>query len=283
MITWNVPVEVQVSADEVYSKMQLPKLETFSEFAGKLASNEIALTSDLRNTYFESLDNLILLMEESVFMTAIGWAYLIDMREILESHANNQPPIAIDGLVGGLLAGYVNYQTLPSRLFSNPEYKMAKNRIVGPWFAGNLIDSAIIRQFSALDRLISIMFIALDIDFGKNKNTGEVKFPSFSSPSLEKIYNKLSEAEKKILVSIVEDNEVFNAKEYRDRLIHRRRVDNQLSGKYFVKSSVDAPELSRGIAADEQGFFPVFLHVDVLIPATDFVSKLLRNRFLNGS
>lgn len=275
MISWNVDPEVSRIADKLYREFELPDLKEFSEVPLHLKSGHYVLSESRYQIFSESFDNLILLIEESRFLCALAWTYIIDLQEDFDNLSNKQVPISLDGEIGLLLAAHINYEVPPSLLFRDGSIPVSKNRLVGTWFASCLIDSAIIRQFSVIDRLIGILFSILGIEMKKN---GEEYFmPPPNESNLNKIKALLSDSDKKEIESLLQTTDFANMKLYRDKFIHRKRVETQLHGTFFFKNQISDTQLFRGLPPDDQVARVIYLHKFVLIPLIELAKRNLNN------
>lgn len=275
MISWNVNPEVSRIADKLYREFELPDLKEFSEVPLHLKSGHYVLSESRYQIFSESFDNLILLIEESRFLCALAWTYIIDLQDDFENLSDKQAPISLDGEIGLLLAAHINYEVPPSLLFQDGSIQVSKNRLVGTWFASCLIDSAIIRQFSVIDRLIGILFSVLGIEI---KKSGEEYFmPTPNETNLNKIKALLSDSDKKEIESLLQTTDFANMKMYRDKFVHRKRVETQLHGTFFFKNQISDTQLFRGLPPDDQVARAIYLHKFVLIPLIELAKRNLDN------
>lgn len=275
MINWHLDQQIKELADKFYFAYEMPNLEAFSNVALRYSQNQLSMHAAEFQIYQDSLSEIVNLIDEARFLSAISWAYLQDMSEDFKVFADSQPPISITGLVGALLAPHVNHDNPPSILFDNPSSKISRNRLIGTWFAGNLLDSAIIRQLAVIDRVLAILYVSVGIQISTFQETGEPIYPTLSANALAKLKQNISEEDSASLAEIFGSQEFANLKDFRNRFLHRHRIETQLHGDFFYKIAKHEPKLFRGLPSEEHVAYSFYAHKLVTIPFVNIARKYL--------
>jgi hypothetical protein len=283
MITWALDDEIKRIVDDFYFAYKMPDLEPFSKIATRYSKGHLVLQEQQFTIFQDSLSEIVNQIDEARFLSAISWAYLQDMSDEFKEFSAGQSPISIHGLVGALLAAHVNYDNPPSILFQNPSANLAKNRKMGTWFAANLLDSAIIRQLGVIDRILAILFVMLEIKFDTFKNSNEIIYPTASRKYLDLLYEKVSSEDKKRLTDILETQDFEHLKDFRNRFLHRSRVESELHGQFFYKVRESEPQLFRGLPSEDHIAYSFYAHTFVILPLIEFTKPFLENFRVNGA
>lgn len=275
MINWHLDQPIRELADKFYFAYEMPNLEAFSNVALRYSQNQLSMQSTEFQIFQDSLSEIVNLIDEARFLSAISWAYLQDMSEEFKVFSESQPPISISGLVGALLAPHINHDNPPSILFDNPSSQISRNRLIGTWFAGNLLDSAIIRHLAVIDRVLAILYVSVGIRISTFPETGEPMYPTMGANALAKLEQKISRYDSVALAEIFTSQEFANLKDFRNRFLHRHRIETQLHGDFFYKLAKQEPQLFRGLPSEEHVAYSFYAHKLVTIPFVNIARKYL--------
>jgi hypothetical protein len=163
-------------------------------------------------------------------------------------------------------------------IFSDPHAHISGHRILAFWVAGQLLDSAIMRLFAALDR-ISILLAARAGILPKTKKQDAEVMPSFRGPSLNALDQFYSASKAWSVLKALTRNPIFVfAKQWRDNFVHRRRLLSQLGGsttliQYDQSGNAVA---GRGIDAGDHLALVLACYNELLKPAVSLLGDLLQ-------
>ena len=275
MINWRLDQPIRELADKFYFAYEMPNLEAFSNVALRYSQNQLSMHASEFQIFQDSLSEIVNLIDEARFLSAIAWAYLQDMSEEFKAFAELQPPISVTGLVGALLAPHINHDNPPSILFDNPSSQISRNRLIGTWFAGNLLDSAIIRHLAVIDRVLAIFYVSVGIPIPPFSETDEPMYPTMNVKTLVKLKPYISQEDNALLAEIFASQEFANLKDFRNRFLHRHRIETQLHGDFFYKIARQEPQLFRGLPSEEHMAYSFYAHKLVTIPFVNIVRNYL--------
>lgn len=140
-------------------------------------------------------------------------------------------PVEVDAL----LRRYFRPLPWPAKLFDDPYAEIAGDRVLGRWFAGQLLDSALFRALAACDRLAILLWANAELPL-KTRRDGEPIHPSFRRYYLNQLtepYGQHPAWEE--LVSFADDELFRYTKNIRDGFTHSRRMRSQLHGDYVIE------------------------------------------------
>jgi hypothetical protein len=275
MINWDMNDELKSTADEFYYAFIIPNLENFSQVALLQNNGKLCMDEEHYEIFQDSFSEIVNLMEESRLLASLAAAYLQDLDESFQRFRESQVQISMSGKVGALLAGYIDFNHPPSMLFSSPQRHISKNRLMGTWFAGTLIDSAIIRQIAIVDRILAILVSVLNLPIERFKDSGELIYPSANPKTLQKLSSHLSSEDSSKFLDILVNENFKTLKDFRDRFVHRHRVETQLHGDFFYKIRDDSPELFRGLDSDHHLALTLYAHREVILPLIELSRNYL--------
>lgn len=275
MIKWQVSQEIRKIADDFYEFLTIPNFEAFSQVALRHTQGNPVLSEAHFTLYNDALSDLVSLLEESRFLAAIGWAYLQDTNHEFDYFSEEQAPLSMDGAIGSLLLGYLNLDNPPSLLFDNPTTRISKNRLIGPWFAASLIDSSIIRLKGVLDRIIALYVALFGLSLETFKDTRELKYPIASEKLIKNISEHMEHGDAKDFMQILHSESVEGLKLFRDKFLHRNRIETQLHGSFFFKLSDSEARLYRGLNSDDHILYVVIAHKNIVEPLIQLAKKYL--------
>lgn len=275
MINWHLDQSIRELADKFYFAYEMPNLDAFSNVALRYSQKQLNLQLVEFQIFQDSLSEVINLIDEARFLSALSWAYLQDMSEEFKAFVELQPPISTSGLIGALLAPHINHDNPPSILFDNPSSRISRNRLIGTWFAGNLLDSSIIRHLAVIDRVLAIFYVSVGIQIPSFTDSDEPIYPTMNENALAKLKPKISCEDRASLAEIFESQEFSNLKDFRNRFLHRHRIETQLHGEFFYKIAKYEPQLFRGLPSEEHVAYSFYAHKFVTLPFLDIARKYL--------
>lgn len=204
--------------------------------------------------YTDALFDLSQLAEEFRFLAGVGAIYSLGLTEqiaaAVPSQADPGGGIAVPTVVRALLAGYMRPTPPPSALIHDPGQSIAGHRVLGGWWAAQLLDSALIRGMSALDRLAVLLFCAEGRPIPTNKQ-GDLVLPAFRKSWLQQITRWDDRPEWSRLLAVLEHPVFMLVKRYRDGFVHQRRTPMELHGEHATTSFPYPSRASaKGISAD---------------------------------
>ena len=122
-------------------------------------------------------------------------------------------------------------------LLRDPTQDISNFRLLGGWWAGQLLDSALIRGRSSLDRLMTLLQY---VHVVKVRD----RLPGFEPQEFDKLISWADDADLNALRNLF-SNPIFEyGKSMRDGLIHRQRQPSALHGDHVanVEISANAPD-----------------------------------------
>lgn len=228
--------------------------------------------------YDETLVDLVRLLEEFRFGASVGAMYARGVRDqirpLRESHKQWPNNVGMSPKVLALLASHSQNTLPPDRLLVDPAATLGGHRVLGGWWAAQLLDSAIIRGISILDRVaILLACIAHRID--------QRRMPAFRVIQLEALSPEFgSDSEWQTLLELARGDLFQFVKGVRDGHVHRMRLPAELHGA-FVTSGTDADgrhESTLGIDPDLQWALATALFRDVICPALEAAGAMIARR-----
>lgn len=228
--------------------------------------------------YDEALVDLVRLLEEIRFSVSVGAMYAHAARGELHprraSHQEWPQNVGLSPKVRTLLASYTQNTYAADQLIYDPSVPLAGERFLGSWWAGQLIDSAVVRGISALDRLaILLSCTARRID--------PRRMPAFRSRELRRLSEVFGSESEWTTVLALAENEVFQfVKEVRDGHVHRRRLPTKLHGEFVTSGRDAAGRYVSTVGMDPDLHFATVtaLFQDVIVPAIGAASALIARR-----
>ena len=255
----------------------LPIEPLSSRLTSDLRSEE---NSEQRDFYADAIHDFARLIDEVRFETSVAAAFISSLKEILFKEVDEEDlsrTVGVPREVLALLAPYVAQNWLPTDLFSRPEMEISGSRILGGWFAGQLLDSALIRSISALDRIAILLWCAAPLPIERDR-FGELRLPAFRKGYLNRMApHYSSRAEWTPLANLVDHDFMGLVKPYRDGFVHRRRTPMQLHGEHVtvVDLHTDNPRKIPGFDPNHHLGMVLGFYDTVLKPATELAGALV--------
>jgi len=165
-------------------------------------------------------------------------------------------------------------------LFADPYAGISGNRVLGDWFAAQLLDSALFRSVAVCDRLAILLWVRAGREIPTTKR-GREHHPAFTPRHLDVLVRDYGEQAEWASLRALADNELFTfTKELRDGFTHSRRLVSELHGEPIVAYAMEAPK--RGVDADEHRALALAFYDVILRPAIGLGGVLLGNRSDDG-
>jgi len=274
------PEALEAQAQLLHGHLDLISTEGLS--VGLRLEERAVISLQLRNELADAIVELSALLDEIRFSGAFAGLLIEDYEQIA---ADDQPSDEAAGRqelgeVGmpitafALLTPYFAPTPGPHTLFTQPHVRLAGDRVLSQWFAGQLIDASLVRVVAALDRVAIILWASAGMPIPVGKGTSHPAFRRFYLRQLAGHYPdtdltqvlKLTEHELyRVLVSV------------RNGFTHSKRIMSELHGHYRVAYEAADP---RGVvtqAIDKRTHLAILLacYNEVLRPAIGLASDCL--------
>jgi len=237
--------------------------------------------SDNLDLYTDALFDLSQLAEEFRYLASAGALYSLGLQDQIAAAIPDETApgvgIAVPTVVRALLAGYMQPTPPPGALLHDPGQSIAGHRVLGGWWAAQLLDSALIRGMSALDRLAVLLFCADQQPIKANKH-GDLVLPAFRKSWLKQVtrWDECSEWSK--LLEILEHPVFALVKRYRDGFVHQRRTPMQLHGEHATTTFPSQSQgTTKGISAELHLAMVLGFYDLVLRPSCELVGTVIHS------
>jgi hypothetical protein len=235
----------------------------------------------LLRPYVDAYIDLHRLLEEIRFEVALASLLIEDRRVKLERGDLTQPaapplpaPMPMEALA--LLQRYMREPPAPPELFADPYAEISGSRVLGDWFAAQLLDSALFRSVAACDRLAILLWVRGGRQIATTKR-GRERHPAFTPRYLNALARDYGDQPEWPPLRALADDELFTfTKELRDGFTHSRRLVSELHGERVVAYAMEAP--MRGVDADEHRALALAFYDVILRPAIGLSGAILGNR-----
>lgn len=283
------PESREACLDVYYDQLRTIDLSEFS--SGVLlepGQSPVLASRDERELYADVLFDLSRLLEEVRFETAWAALHLVEWRVARDAgHVEPMPtshiglPVSAE-IVAGLTA-YAQPPPAPTELFGDPHRKVAGRRYLSRWVGAQLLDSALLRVLSSLDRVATLLHLRAGLGIPTHKD-GTYRLPTFGSGANKAVEPVYGEHDAWPSYSALTTNELYKLiKRFRNGAIHHRRWPSELHGEvellYRDAGSGQrgpAPERRyKGLEAQEHLALPIASWHEVLTPAVLHGARLL--------
>lgn len=238
---------------------ELPLIGLSEAFARALRTRGAFLDRTSRELFAESLVDLKRLFNECRFEAAFALMLLVDFSERRPDEVERLQtdptfpkdfPVGVD--VMALLAPYTLSLPPPSSIATRLHANTVGDTHLSRWVAGQLLDSAILRAMSCLDRIATMLHIAARRPIA-TKADGSYRLPAFEREYLKRLtvaYSGRSGWDD--LRHLLQDPLYKLLKRIRDEQVHYRRWPSALHGGRLVGYfSSDADGLEQGVAGED--------------------------------
>jgi hypothetical protein len=283
---WHPSDESLSSADRRMMEMPVPDLHNFSAKIGERIRNTSRMSLANNAIFEDALYDLSQLLDEIRIEHSLAVVYITALRKELLAVHGETPELILDTTAKALLTVFQDRHNLPSDVFLRPKEEISGERILGGWFAGQLFDSAIIRCFAVLDRIMIMMACVADVTFKPQKSDPDVlSYPSFNRSGTNKValfYE--NDPLWKDFVSLLDD-EIFKLlKRYRNGFMHSRRYASQLHGEHYSDYLAEnRKKRQEGAEPSDHEALPFALYMRIVCPAMDIGGKLIQSDSLDSS
>ena len=247
-----------------------------------------ALTGIDANHYADALLDLSMLVEEVRFEVGLAVMLLVDFAERCPAEVErlNSPrpwphSVGIPTIAMALLTPHARPHPSPSSLTERLHESMGPDRHLSRWFAGQLLDSALVRVLSCLDRLATLLQLSSGRGVARTAR-GTLRMPAFGPAFVRELRASLGDREPLDRLDGVAQHELLAwAKDVRNGQIHARRWPSMLHGERKVVYSWEDENgtyqslSSEGLTAQEHVGMLRALWEHALTPAVVATSDLV--------
>jgi hypothetical protein len=239
------------------------------------------MKSESFRPYVEAYIDFYRLLEEIRFELALA-TLLIDDYERKASRgdapARHAPELPLPAESKALLLRFLREPPNPERLFSDPYSTIAGHRLLSDWFAGQTLDSALVRAVAACDRLATLLWTRVEQAVPASKQTGRPRHPAFRHHELSTLAQHYDASPAWPEILGLSQHELFAfTKDLRDDFTHAHRLASQLHGDQYVVFAEDG-EAIEGADADDHLSIGIGFYNEILRPAVRLVGELLATK-----
>jgi hypothetical protein len=235
---WSLSSHALGVADDVYYKeLKTVSIEDYSDGVLTKAGQQ-PLVADLshREVYADSLFDLQRLLEEIRFEIAFATMLTSDYRA--RHPIEDEPPADPDAIevtvpveILAVLSTYAAPIPSPSQLVSDLHGEIPGGRHLSRWLAAQLLDGAMLRSLSVLDRVATMLHLRAGLSLTQRKD-GSLRLPSFSIEQLKAMRPAYDQHPSwPVLRAVAADDMYKFIKRYRDGGVHHRRWPSELHGE----------------------------------------------------
>jgi hypothetical protein len=288
---WSLSEQALTVADSVYYET-LKKISVEDYGKGVLTEpgSRPAVADRIgRELYSDSLFDLHRLLEEIRFEIAFARMLTADYRAHRQSEA--QPSEGSNGFdlspsieILAVLSSHTSPPPSPSLLTRDLHHAMSGDRHLSRWLAGQLLDSALLRTLSALDRVATMLHIRAGLNIPTRKD-GSPRLPAFGKEELRAIRLAFADHEALQELRALAAHDLYRfVKRYRDGTVHHRRWPSELHGEATLaywdagapRTGTHPPERRyEGLTAAEHVAMTLATWNLVLLPAVHAGGRLL--------
>jgi hypothetical protein len=226
------------AADHIYYQ-DLPAIDLGSFAAGVLidaGGTPLFPDRELREVYSDALFDLSRLLEEIRF--EISWASLLltdwlirDARGEVERLPQDRMQTPFSAELLAALAPYALTPPSPTTLLTNPHQAIGGLRHLSRWAGAQLLDSALLREVSALDRVATMLHLRATHTIPRARD-GSMRLPGFTAGGLAGTKKLWGQREAwGPLYELLEDPLYDVVRRYRNGNVHSRRWPAELHGE----------------------------------------------------
>jgi hypothetical protein len=235
---WSLSSHALGIADDVYYKqLKAISIEDYSD--GVLTKpGQLPLVTALshREVYADALFDLQRLLEEIRFEIAFATMLTSDYRA--RHPVEDEPPadpnaidVTVPAEVLAVLSSYAAPIPSPSLLASDLHREIPGGRHLSRWLAAQLLDGAMLRSLSVLDRVATMLHVRAGFSITQLKD-GSFRLPSFSIEQLKALRPAYDQHPAWPGLRAVAADDMYRfIKRYRDGGVHHRRWPCELHGE----------------------------------------------------
>lgn len=249
--------------------------DAFTEPIATQAKAAVAGTKepDRHRIYVDAYVDMCRLLEEYRFEVALAALLLVDYTVKLErgevaKQKSQVLPMPVES--EALLRRYFRTVPEPGHLFTDPYQEIAGHRILGRWFAGQLLDSAMFRGLAVCDRLTIMLWVRADLPSSKWQ-------PAYRPKYLKSLRSRYAGRDGWDDFIALESNELFVfARDMRDGFTHHRRVPSNLHGDVAVVYAGEPVTAGQAVlSASDHLAMTLALYDAILRPFVAAAAKLI--------
>jgi hypothetical protein len=251
----------------------------FSERSESRATLQESTMPPLVRAYVDAQTDLHRLLEEIRFETAFAWLLLRDYAvkrdrgDAPKVEPSPLPPGVLDAEVAAVISRYMREPPGPAEFLHAPHVEVAGGRILSRWFAGQLLDSALVREVAASDRLATLLWTRAGLPLRVTRGGREHR-PAFTPDELRELNAFYSHRTEWKELRALATNDLFKfAKGLRDDWTHARRLVSELHGEEY-RSYGHEPGVAGVDAADHMAIV-LAIYDAILRPAVQLTGELL--------
>lgn len=280
VVPWEPNEGVLDHSERIMAALTLIPTEDFAKWLSVNLQDHQTPTSLHLSVFSDALKDFSQFIEEIRFEIGLADIYLVSVVDEVNAmfKENSATSVQMSREVMALISPYMASTPTPKNLFENPKMSITKFRILGGWYAAQLLDSALLRCISALDRISIMLWCVAGMEFPKYRS-GDLKLPSFRLDTL----NKLSQVFDKFdiwpsLLDIVDDEILRIALPHRNGYVHSRRPPMLLHGEFSAVTDVGGQRRSvESIDAKEHMAQVLAFYLHILTPAASASQLLVRD------
>lgn len=248
----------------------------------RLYADDDPLPPETHRVYAETVTDLGALLDEIRFSAALASLYIDDyLAHIDPAESPSTPSHADAGIpieVMATLHAYFAPLPEPITLIESPHTKMTGNRVLSLWFAGQLLDAALVRLVAILDRHAILLWCASGLPL--ERRHGRLHRPAFRTHYLAQMEGRFSAVPWKQFSDLTAHPLFGFLLEARDDFTHSIRKFSELHGHYRVAYNVrgDLDQIEVTEAMDRGTHLAIVLaaYNEILSPAMDAARQCLQ-------
>lgn len=287
---WDIDLDAIESADRHYVEtLAMPDLRGLTEHLvpNRGPSRLTVAEARSREIYAEMIREVQDLLRDIRFGTATALMLLLDAGKA-SAELSIEPSASVPGLflTEGEMAVLLTNDDFhpPSTLVTERHRHIGDGQTLGAWFAGLLLDTALLKCHGLLDRLTVALWCHAHLPIAETK-AGELKYPAFTREWIKGLTATYGSDPAWPKYSALIDTPL--AKElvrYRHSGTHKRRAGSAFNGGlerwHADETSRDAPvhKVIRGMSAIDHANAPLATYRELLLPALTTAAEMIRRR-----
>lgn len=288
---WSLSEQALSAADSVYyDTLKRISVEDYGKGVLPEPGSRPAVPDRIgRELYADSLFDLHRLLEEIRFEIAFATMLTADYRAHRQqgdqpSEGSNGSDLSPSIEILAVLSSHTSPPPSPSLVTTDLHRPMSGDRHLSRWLAGQLLDSAMLRTLSALDRVATMLHIRAGLEISTRKD-GSPRLPAFGKEELRAIRLALGDHEALQELRALSAHDLYRfVKRYRDGTVHHRRWPSELHGEATLaywdagapRSGTPPPERRYdGLTAAEHVAMTLATWNLVLLPAVHAGGRLI--------
>jgi len=271
-VPWRPSIHAQVRASGLSMMLERPELDGYTNAISSFGLRTRAGKSDLERIFEDVFFDMTQLLEEYRFEAGTGALYAMaledELRALHESQSTGLASFGIPTSVRAVLSGYSMDPPFPEGLLSDPAQPIAGMRLLGGWWAAQVLDTALVRGWSILDRVASMLACAA------GAVVDEERMPAFRPSELRKLNGAYGTQADWLALKGLFSNLLFDfTKDYRDGFIHRKRLPMQMHGAHIVVEPDGTRR--RGIDSEDHVDLVLAFYNEIVVPCCSLGARLV--------